>query len=259
MSDDQSLFDATDITPVIDPNRDYLTDLVGDDKKYKSPAELAKAAVFKDAHILRLETEAAERKTETDRLRNELSTRARLEDLVDNIASRDSKTPSNDELTRLREPVPSSPVLTPAQLETQIDDLLNKRDKERTGKTNRDFVKQKLAETYGPNYQNKVREQGRTLGLGEGFLNSLASENPTAFFKLIGIEDKPQRSIFTPPQSEVNSDAHTFSPSVTTRGKAFYDKLRVEKGDRHYWSPQVQTQMHKDALADPAAFGLTGS
>jgi hypothetical protein len=258
MSDDQSLFETSD-TLTIDPNKDYHADLVGEGKKYKTDAELAKAAVFKDAHISRLEREAAEARAKTEDLQNELSTRTRLEALVDNITSNTSKTPSSEEPTRLREQVPSSH-LTPTQLEEQIDALLTSREKARLGKTNRDLVKTKLVETYGPNYSNKVREQGSALGLGENFLNNLASENPTAFFKLLGIEAKtPTRSIFSPPVSEINSDATAFSPNASTRNKAYYDKLRVDKGDRYYWSPEVQTQMHKDALTDPQAFGLTNS
>ena len=256
--DDQSLFaEALNIPTEIDPSKDYSTELVGEGKKYKTVADLAKGAVFKDAHILRLETEASERKADVDRLRNELSTRARLEDLVDNISSGISKAPISPVIT----PSEQAPSQTPEELEARLDALLTKRERERSGNSNRAIVKQKLEEKLGPNFANKVREQGRALGLGENFLNSLAAENPAAFFKLVGIEDKPvnRRDMFSPPpQSGVNSD-NGFAPQNINRTKQFFDTLRKEKGDRHYWSPEVQTQLHKDAMADPIGFGLTGS
>jgi hypothetical protein len=257
--DDQSLFaDTTNNEP--DPARDYLNDLVGEGKKYKTSADLARASTFKDAHIARLEAEALSYKETTERLNNDLSARARLEDLVDNISASTSKSNSNDGEPRLREPDPSSPALTPAQLEAQIDALLTKRDNERTSNSNRGIVKQKLLEKLGPNFASKVRDQGRAIGVGEAFLNQIAAENPAAFFRLIGIEDKPRGpSLFSaPPQSDINPDVG-FTPSDSYRDKAYYDKLRADKGDRHYWSPAVQTQYHKDALADPIRFGLTDS
>lgn len=256
-TDDQSLFAET-VTPEFDPAKDYSTELVGEGKKYKTVADLAKGAVFKDAHIARLEKEAADRKAETERLQNELSTRARLEELVDNIASGTSKTPSSPVITP-SEQVPSSQAQTPQEFEAQLDALLTKREKERQGNSNRAIVRQRLEEKLGPNFANKVREQGRSLGLGENFLNQLAAENPAAFFKLVGVEDKPvnRRDIFSPPpQSDLIPD---FAPTNTTRTKDYYNNLRKEKGDRYYWSPEVQTQLHKDALADPVGFGLTDS
>ncbi|WP_154073665.1 hypothetical protein [Bradyrhizobium erythrophlei] len=258
-TDDQSLF-AESLNTDLDPSKDYSTELVGEGKKYKTVADLAKGAVFKDAHIQRLETEAAEFRATKARLEAELSTRTRLEDLVDNIASSTSKTPIS-EPHHGSEQVPSSQAQTPEQLEAQIDALLSKREAERRGNTNRATVKQKLQEKLGPNFATKVREQGRQLGLGEAFLNNLAAENPAAFFKLIGVEDKPadRRNLFSsPPVSDVNPDSG-FAPSDTFRDKAYYDKLRLEKGDRVYWSPQVQAQLHKDAAADPERFGLTNS
>jgi hypothetical protein len=259
-TDDQSLFAEPLTTPEFDPNKDYTAELVGEGKKYKTNADLAKAAVFKDAHITRLEAEAAERKAETERLKNELSTRTRLEDLVDNIASGASKTQSST-VTTPSETVPSSQALTPQEFEAQVDAVYAKREKERAANANRAVVKARLEEKLGPNFATKVREQGRQLGLGENFLNQLAAENPTAFFKLIGVEDKPadRRNIFsTPPQSDLNPDSG-FAPSDTFQDKAYFDKLRQEKGDRVYWSPEVQSRLHKNAAADPVRFGLTDS
>lgn len=257
-TDDQSLF--AEVNTELDPTKDYLSEIVGEGKKYKTPADLAKGAVYKDAHIARLEAEAAQRNADVERLKTDLSARTRLEDLVDNIASGTSKTPSST-VTTPSEPVPSSQAQTPEQLEAQIDALLSKRENERKANANRALVKEKLVEKLGPNFANKVREQGRVLGLGENFLNNLAAENPAAFFKLVGITDAPanRNNIFsTPPPSDFNPDAG-FTPTDTFQDKAYFDKLRAEKGDRVYWSPEVQSRYHKNALADPVRFGLTDS
>src|SRR5688500_15910791 len=61
-----------------DQDKDYFSELVGEDKKFKTPADLARAKAESDAFIERL-------KQENSGLRNELKTRTTMEDFMKTI------------------------------------------------------------------------------------------------------------------------------------------------------------------------------
>ena len=72
------LFDPTN-APQLDETKDYLTELVGDGKKFKDVKDLAKGKAFSDLHIQTLE------KT-LNQMREELQTRKTAEELINQIA-----------------------------------------------------------------------------------------------------------------------------------------------------------------------------
>ncbi len=54
------------------------------------------------------------------------------------------------------------------------------------------------------------------MGLDKTTINDLAAKNPTAVFKLLGVEDKkPTKS----PQGSIRTDAFVATPSTTTQQK----------------------------------------
>jgi hypothetical protein len=65
--------------------------------------------------------------------------------------------------------------------------------------------------------------------------------------------DEPRQSenFQAPPQSQRRSDS--FSPQVTKRNWAYYEKMRSENGNLYY-DPKTQVQMHKDAQELKDAF-----
>ena len=66
--------------PVVDPNKNYLEELVGEGKKFKDPVALARSKVESDRHIAKLESELKA-------IRTDMNSRLSLEDLVTKLAS----------------------------------------------------------------------------------------------------------------------------------------------------------------------------
>src|SRR4029450_8159059 len=82
--------DESDIN--VDPNKNYLEELVGEGKKFKTPEDLARGKAESDSFIERLQKEL-------HGLRNELKSRLQLEEVVDRISSA-SKSPISEQPPR---------------------------------------------------------------------------------------------------------------------------------------------------------------
>src|SRR5437773_6950457 len=87
------------LPPETDPNKNYLEDLVGDGKKFKSPEELARGKFESDTYIKILEKRLDEYRDDILSLRKENVTNKRLEDLVNQLSNKspNSETPQQKE------------------------------------------------------------------------------------------------------------------------------------------------------------------
>lgn len=239
------LFDDQD-EPVVDQTKDYLSELVGEDKKFKTPQDLAKAKAESDAFIERLKAENAG-------LRNDLKTRLKLEEVVDRISS--AKSPSSEQEPEAHEQDEAKSAITPEQIKAMVAETLTEGQKAEQRRRNNAFVEQKLQEAFGPTFRRTIKEQAQKLGIGEEFAKNLAAEQPNAFLKLFDVQTKQEaNSIATQaPHSTVNSDAMRFQPESGLKRKSYYEKLR--KSDKKtYWSPRVQNEMHKEAHKQGPSF-----
>src|SRR5258708_30783932 len=77
----------------LDPSKNYLTELVGDGKKFKTHEELAYGKAQSDSYIKILERQMDQLKTDYNEARAEAASRARLEDLVNKINTSPSQPP----------------------------------------------------------------------------------------------------------------------------------------------------------------------
>lgn len=243
-----SILDQTDdqlpIVPQVDPEKDYFAELVGEDKPYKTEKDLARAVAEKEAFIQRTTRENAE-------LREDLkASRAtkRLEEMLDQMQALQARQepPSNDDNQR-REPERQSPQLTLKE----VEEFVSRRDREKSQRDNRDTVMRKLQSVYGENYVSKVKETASQLNADVEFLDSLAVNNPPAFFKLMGIEDKRQEdnSILSPPRGRTNTTAFT----ANKKNWPYFENMRKADPSR-YHSIQTQNEMHQEALKQGEAF-----
>lgn len=239
-----SLFTADDNQqiPEIDPNKNYIEELVGETKKFKTVEDLARSVLHKDAFIERL-------KGETNGLRQELNTKLSMEEYVDKMRTRDQQ-PNRSE-TPVNEPNagggndPDKP-LRPEDIEAIIDRRVSDRERARVQTQNQGFVRDKLIESFGPSYVSKLQEAGEALGLTPEDMDQMAKDRPKVFLKLVGAE-APARaqtpSLFTPPSGAGNP------PRTVTgdRTKSYYDEIK-KSDPKRYWSPAVQNQIHQDAI-----------
>ena len=227
------LFEDGNDLPIVDPSKDYLTELVGEGRKYKTPADLARAVVEKEAYVQRLQNE-------TKGLRTDLQGRIKLEDLLTKFDQRVQpevvSTPQGESDTRTN--TPQLP-----DFEKLIEQRLNAKEAEKAAKDNERIVLGKLAEAYGDNYANRVKSELQKVGMTTEQGTKLLRENPDAFLRLLGVGHQQKKEDLFQPQSAVS-----FTPNTQGRTYAYYQQLRQEK-PTEYWSPRVQNEMLKK-LAD---------
>lgn len=237
-NEDQPLFPGDEL-PAIDPSQNYFESLVGEGKKFKSPEELARGKAEADAYIAKLVGELTS-------LRNEVTSRKRLEELVDQLNSRVTP-PSRDGETNPRDP--DEDQKEPVDVRQAVTDILSEREREATRQKNLETVKATLSEKLGPGYAAIIKGQAATLGMSPEELSNLAADKPKAFFRLVGIEATPKSGdLFTPPETSVRSD---FKPKGDERNYAYWQKLRKEN-PQEYW--RRQPEMHRDATKMGANF-----
>jgi len=231
----------------IDPNKDYLSEYVGEDKTFKSAADLAKGKAEADAFIERLKAENAG-------LRTDLKTRLRLEEVVEKMATGAPKPPSSEPEPKAPEQGNDKPI-TPDVIKQMVSEVLAQGQQASTAQQNTQFCEQKLQEAFGPTYKRTVQEQAKRLNLGEQFLTNLMAQQPNAFLKLFDVTPKvaPPQVAQGAPRSSVN-DSFGFTPNMSgEKRKSYYDDLR-RKNPSHYWTPAVQNEIHKEAHRQGESF-----
>lgn len=241
-----SILDNDHIDPEVvqvDPAKDYLAELVGEGKTYKDPSALARAAAEKEVHIRRLEAEA-------QRMRDDLKaaqTTKRMEDMLNQLADLQKvTTPSNVD----NQPTERNDVQ--AITADDIEKIIAAREVKKAQSGNQQTVKQRLIEEYGGNYSARVIKQAQELGVGVDFLDSVALQNPTAFYKLMGMTEAKVPSTdapFAPPRSRVE----VFQPQSNTKNWNYYEALRKSDPVK-YHSRETQWEMDREAIRQAERF-----
>jgi hypothetical protein len=242
------LFSAPpDDLPIVDPTKDYFEELVGEGKKFKTPADLARAKAESDNFIERL-------KQETEGLRQELNTRLTMEEYLEKMTGTSAANQSQSP-----DPSATTPAgngngngLTESDLEALIEKKVSARDAERIQTSNVATVQEELRRHFGNDYVAKLRETTQALGLDESFMSNLAKTQPRAFLKLVGVQggqqpqaqaQKPLDGLFAPPVTQQHS---SFAPATPNRNMNYYEAIR-KKDPKTYWSASMQNQLHQDA------------
>ncbi len=229
------IFSGGDHTP---NDSNPLDLLVGEGKKYKTIEDLAKSRLEADNFIEQL-------KTENKGLRDDLATRARLEEVVDRLASRNSQEDHDDGDNHALDNESRQPAFTEKDLDKLLEAKITQKERERTAKENRQAALNELQRIYGNDASRILSERVEALGLDKEDINALAGKSPSALVSLISGKTSQERP-FTPPRSSVTS------PGTTTTNPEpgswdYYQKLKKDNPSL-YWSPKVQHQMHNDMI-----------
>ncbi len=224
--DEQSNFE-------VDPNKNYLEELVGEGKKFSSPEELARGKAESDQFIERL-------KTEQQQLRDELATRLKYEEFLNKISTLpvggNQQQPSDDETNQ------DKSAMSPEQIEQLLDSKLTKLERDRMAQANLNNVRSKLLEVFGPNYAQRLELKGQELGLSKSDIQVFAENNPKALFKLFDMDavKAGKENIFSaPPRSQINTSG---APMGKAKGWSYYENLR-KTNSHEYFQPRVQNEM----------------
>lgn len=228
----------------IDENKNYLEELVGDGKKFKSPEDLAKGKFYADKQIEIQNRRLDQLRADFLQERQENIAKAKMQDLVDRLSKVQSLT--SNEAPQVKEELEK-----PAIDMDQIKSLMSSQFQEyETGKRQRDNLAQvqnKLVERYGKNYNNVLGEQLQTLGMSAKQIDDLARESPQAAMRMLSLDGPSQRDSFqTPPRSNQRNDS--FAPKgAKKRTWAYYQELKKANPEM-YLDRKIANQMAQDAV-----------
>ena len=234
----------------IDPNKKYYEELVGEDKKFKTNEDLAKAKAESDRFIQQLQGELSG-------IRQELSTRQTLEELMTKVGAPKApeNTPGNNQNPQGEDDGKNVKSFSEEDIARLVEDRLSKAERARVQNSNLETVKQALQESIGSDYVTHLKTKAAELGVSEEYLNSMAKDTPKAFLKLVEAGEAKRATysasgLFTPPSGAnipSTNQSKSFSPTGTPK-MSFYENIRRTDPTK-YWSAAVQNKMHKDALA----------
>lgn len=233
----------------MDPNNENPEDtsvldaLVGDGKKYKTVADLAKAYAHADVFIGQLKAENTTIKEKADTLE------AKLE-ILDKLATNPQAKAQGNETPAVETPSQVSQDDMEAKIRSTVEQLSEER--KRTENTQK--VDTVLLEKFGETDKATefLKNKAIELGLGVKFLTDLAASSPQAFYATVGLDVTPTAKSDPAPKSTVNT-ATLSNSTAKPNTYAWYEELRRTDKAR-FNSAKTQLQMHQDA-GKPGFFG----
>jgi hypothetical protein len=227
-----------------DPNKNYLEELVGEGKKFKSPEELARGKYESDEYIKVLTRRFDELREDNQRIRDEANAKAKLEEILDRLESKREDDNADTKNANEKEP------FDPKQIEDLVNTKLTQHETQKKQQENLSLVRGKLKEVYGDNYQDSLQNQIEDLGLTKDFFNDLAKNHPSVLIRTLGLDQpKVKESFTTPPKGD-----NTFRPQgAKKRTYSYYQELK-KSNPNLYFDPKIAVQMHNDSMEQGIAF-----
>lgn len=180
-------------------------------------------------------------------LKEQQQTGAQLKDLLDRLDKPITQQDQND--TTVQTP----PGIKPEDIEVQIARALTDHQLKLKQAANFDAMQAKLKETLGSDYASSYKQRLDTLGLSREFADDLARNHPSVFIKTFGLDEVRQQSQQNLPRSSVRPN--TFAPQTKKRDWNYYQEMK-KSDPRMYLDPKIAVQMHDDAIALGADFGM---
>lgn len=234
MTSDNTVFDdktpdsnAPDekVTPPHSPAENLiLNTLVGDNKKFKTVEDLAKAKLESDTFINRLQEEAKE-------LRKDLDTRLRTEEAIEAL-----KKPREHQAPEDKEPV---------DIKKLVTDTLDQVERDKIAIGNVRQANTHLIDKLGGKKEAEafLLKKSEELGVPVDWFKDMAARSPKALYNTLGVDAPvvvPARGMT---QGDVNTEAlNNINPPALKGSKAEYEALR-KTNPSQYWSTPVQKEI----------------
>lgn len=245
-----NLLDQTQNQPYIDPSKNYIEELVGEGRKFKTVEDLARGKAEADLYIETLTRRQDEINADYRRVLEESKAQAKLQELIDRLentpANRQELPPAVNDLERM-------PTYNPDEVKSLIRNELVQSKAEEKATSNFNTVQKKLQEQFGDNTSRVLQEQMNKLDLSIDDLNALARKSPTAFFNTLGL-NQPQNTndnFMAPPRSQRNDSFAPQGPKKRTW--SYYQEMKKTNPDL-YLNPKIANQMHDDMVELGDAF-----
>ena len=216
----------------IDQDVDYLDQLVGENKKFKSVNDLAKGKAEADRYVEVL-------KNKLDEATKELNTRTSLDSFLDKM-----KNPGNVEPPVVTPPSDAKGPLDDSEIEARILKALEARESQRAQETNVEKVTRVMQEQFGDNARLVINKKSKELGISANELQAMAARSPSAFFTLVGVSETPSPGLApVVPRNGFNGAATNAVSGV--KNKAYYDKMKAAD-PKKYFDPKTTVEMMRD-------------
>lgn len=252
------LFDDKQPEPkemTIDPDKNYLEDLVGEGKKYATVEDLARSRIEADNFIERLKYETNGVREDLSEAIAELNKRASIEEFMDRMNhSKEDDDVSNDHNDRESADAKGS-ALSADDIERMVEERLTLREKTKTETTNLNQVKEAFELAFGEDFHVEVEKRAKEAGVDLQTIEGLAKTNPRAVLKLLDVS-KQERKEQTGTPSLFSSGPRIGSGEPKREQwsrMSDFTELRRKAPDE-YWSPKVQNRMHENAQKYGEAF-----
>ena len=218
-------------------DKDYLNELVGDGKKFKTVQDLAKGKVTSDNFIEKLKSELSE-------LRTELRSRKTVEELLaEKNSNRAEPNPNNNQQVLGDDVNSQTPSLK--DLESLLDRKLTEKEQLTARQRNLDQVKNTLLDTWGSSYPQKLMQVARENGYSQAMLDQMAQENPNAFYRLVDLKPQVNNS-FSLPSNGRSPERSLGASRKPGNGWSFWQARKKEIGEDRYFTPREQQALWAD-------------
>lgn len=211
--------------------RNYLEELVGEGKKFKTVDELAKGKWQSDDYIETLKAKITALEAQTA---NGMNVEKLREEILRLNAGKDD---NGGGQPPVQPSVPSTPDIEDVVLQT-----LRKTEAERAVQTNTQTTIAKMKEVWGKDAGTKLAEVASEINTSVEALREIAAQSPQMFYRLTGLDqDRTPSGGTTVPTSSVRFESRT--PDRTAK---YYRELR-KTNPALYKETSTQIQMHRDA------------
>lgn len=221
--------------------KEFLPELVGDGKKFKTVEELAKGKYEADLYINDLIRQKDELRADYLKLRDDSEARGTLKDMLDKLRTNEHQRSSEEPKAKESE----KPAIDPSTLEDFFDKKFREREVSRTKEQNTKLVVDALKERFGHSYVEVLNKQTEELGLTKEAVNYLAETTPKALLKTLGLDEAPKTDPF---QAPPRNTSFASPKGQQKRTWSYYMQLKKDN-PKVYLDPKTQVQMHKDYQA----------
>lgn len=230
-------------TNTLDPNKKYFEELVGEGKKFKTPEDLARGKYEADLFVETLKRTQDQLREDYLKMREENMARAKLEDLIDQLANK--RQISNDE--PLVKDVREQPTFKPEEIESLVSNQIQKHEVVKKQTENYNHVKAKLQERHGDNFSNVLKQQIAELGITQERLDDMARNEPKVLLRTLGLDQPVVTDNFqAPPRSNQRTDRFT-SGNAPERTWTYYQNM-MKTDPKSYFDPKTNVNMHNDMI-----------
>lgn len=173
---------------------EFMAELVGEDKQYKTVAEAVRALAHTKHHAKKVELE---NKT----LRDKTAQSATIEDIMAQLKGSGDGTPAGDNKDLGVNPEKSTPQGQPEDIRELVTKMFQEQQTTQSAQRNKDEVTAKLTSMYGDKAGTVWAKAEQELGVD---LESIAAKSPAAVYKMLGMSEGQQSGSAAP---SFNGDA----------------------------------------------------